>query len=81
MDALIVVDMQVGLLDGEPKHDLDGVIQRINRLAAKIRERAGHVIFVQHCGGKGGDFEPDTPGWALLPELHRDPTDIVSARP
>jgi nicotinamidase-related amidase len=75
MDALIVVDMQVGLLNGEPKHDLRGVIERINRLAAS--EQSGTVIFVQHCGGKGDDFEPETPGWALLPELHREPTDIV----
>jgi nicotinamidase-related amidase len=45
MDALIVVDMQVGLLNGEPKHDLRGVIERINRLAAKVRERSGVVIF------------------------------------
>jgi hypothetical protein len=29
MDALIVVDMQVGLLNGEPKHDLRGVVERI----------------------------------------------------
>jgi nicotinamidase-related amidase len=77
MDALIVVDMQVGLLNGEPKHDLHGVIERINRLAAKVRERSGTVIFVQHCGGKGDDFEPETRGWALLPELHRIPADIV----
>lgn len=77
MDALIVVDMQIGLLNGEPKHDLHGVIERINRLAAKVRERSGTVIFVQHCGGKGDDFEPETPGWALLPELHRIPADIV----
>jgi len=77
MDALIVVDMQVGLLSGEPKHDLRGVIERINRLAAKVRERSGMVIFIQHCGGKGDDFEPETPGWALLPELRRDPTDII----
>jgi hypothetical protein len=26
MDALIVVDMKVGLLNGEPKHDLRGVM-------------------------------------------------------
>jgi nicotinamidase-related amidase len=32
---------------------------------------------VQHCGGKGDDFEPHTPGWALLPDLVRDPADIV----
>ena len=77
MDALIVVDMQVGLLSGEPKYDLSGVVGRINRLAAKIRERSGKIIFIQHCGGKGDDFEPETPGWALLPGLHREPADLV----
>jgi len=30
VDAIIVVDMQVGLLKGPPKHDLQGVIRRIN---------------------------------------------------
>jgi len=69
--------MQVGLLDGEPKHDLPGVVARINRLAARVRQRSGTVIFIQHCGGTGDDFEPETPGWALLPELHRDPADIA----
>ena len=77
MDALIVVDMQAGLLNGEPKHDLRGVIERINRLAAKVRERSGVVIFVQHCSGAEDDFVPDTPGWALLPELDRAAADIV----
>ena len=77
MDAMIVVDMQAGLLNGRPKHDLNGVINRINRLAAKVREQSGQVIFLQHCGSQGDDFEPETPGWALLPELHRIPADIV----
>ena len=77
MDALIVVDMQVGLLNGEPKHDLRGVIERINRLAAKVRERSGVVIFMQHCSGAEDDFVPGTPGWALLPELNRAAADIV----
>src|SRR5437763_11185381 len=39
-----------GLLNGEPKHDLQGVIDRINRLAARVRERSGIVIFIRHCG-------------------------------
>ena len=77
MDAMLVVDMQVGLLNGDPKHDLPGVIDRINRLAARVREQSGMVIFIQHCGGMGDDFEPETPGWALLPELVRDPADVV----
>jgi nicotinamidase-related amidase len=77
MDALIVVDMQVGLLNGKTKHDLSGIIERINRLAASIRERSGLVIFVQHCSGAEDDFVPDTSGWALLPELNRAAADIV----
>lgn len=77
MDVMLIVDMQVGLLNGEPKHDLQGVIDRINRLAARVREQSGIVIFIQHCGGKGDDFEPQTPGWAFLPELVRDPADLV----
>jgi nicotinamidase-related amidase len=77
MDAMLVVDMQIGLRNGEPKHDLPGVIDRINRLTARVREQAGIVIFIQHCGGKGDDFEPNTPGWAFLPELVRDPVDVV----
>jgi nicotinamidase-related amidase len=80
MDVMLVVDMQVGLLKGEPKHDLHGVIERINRLAAKVREESGKVIFIQHCGQKGDDFEPHTPGWAFLPELVRDPSDMVVSK-
>ena len=30
MDAMLVVHMQVGLLSGKPKHDLRGVVDRIN---------------------------------------------------
>lgn len=41
MDVLLIVDMQVGLLKGAPKHDLAGVVARINRLAEAIRSRAG----------------------------------------
>ena len=77
MDALLIVDMQVGLRNGAPKHDLSGVIERINSLAARVRAQSGKVIFIQHCGGKGDDFEPQTSGWQLLPELERDPADIV----
>src|SRR4030081_2021723 len=77
MDAMVVLDMQVRLLNGDPKHDLRDVIERINRLAARVRDTSGTVIVVRHCGCKGDDFEPQTPGWAFLPELMRDPADVV----
>jgi nicotinamidase-related amidase len=77
MDAILIVDMQVGLLDGTPKHDLDGVIGRINRLTFRMRASGGKVVFVQHCGDSGDRFEPNSPGWQFLPQLRREPGDAV----
>jgi nicotinamidase-related amidase len=77
MEVLLVVDMQVGLLAGAPKHDLLGVVARINQLAEAIRGRSGQVIWIQHCGRAGDAFERGAAGWALLPELQRGPADIV----
>ena len=74
---MIVVDMQVGLLGDGPKHDLPGVIARINRLTAMVRARSGRVIWIQHCGRPGDAFAPDAPGWPFLPELNRAPADAV----
>ena len=76
-DVLIVVDMQVGLLDGLPKHDLSGVIQRINALAAMVRRQGGLVAWIRHCGKAGDGFERDSKGWEFLPELVRAPGDVV----
>ena len=77
VDAIIVVDMQVGLLNGPPKHDLQGVIQRINLLTAMVRKQSSKVIWIRHCGKPGDGFERYTEGWSFLPELslHRD--DVV----
>jgi nicotinamidase-related amidase len=76
-DVLVVVDMQVGLLDGAPKHDLAGVIQRINALAAMVRRHGGQVVWIRHCGKDGDGFAPGSKGWAFLPELVQDAGDVV----
>ena len=76
-DALIVVDMQVGLLDGLPKHDLTGVVRRINTVAAHVRDQGGTVVWIRHCGKEGDGFERGSKGWGFLPELDRQPADIV----
>lgn len=77
MDALIVVDMQVGLLDGDPKYDLHRVIERINLLTAMVRRRAGKIVWIRHCGKPGDRFEPGTAGFELLPDLARHDADVV----
>jgi nicotinamidase-related amidase len=77
VDAIVIVDMQVGLLNGAPKHDLRGVVDRINSLTAMVRSGGGQVIWIRHCGKAGDCFEMHTPGWEFLPELIRRPEDIV----
>lgn len=75
-DALVVVDMQVGLLDGPPKHDLTGIVRRINTVSAFVRGQGGAVVWIRHCGKAGDGFERGEPGWAFLPELDRHPADL-----
>jgi nicotinamidase-related amidase len=78
MDAILVVDMQVGLRSGEPKHDLYGVMERINRAQSGV------------CGSKSSPLPPQcctrmtVPDCSrtlavsrFLPELLRDPADLV----
>lgn len=76
MKALLIVDMQVGLFEGElPRHDADGVIQRVNEIARVVRRTGGLVVFVQH--EDDGGLKPGTEGWEILPILERMNTDLL----
>ena len=67
--ALIVIDMQVGARELYPQLALDDLIGRINALAVMVRASGGIVVYVQHEGPEGDVFQPDAPGWELLPGL------------
>jgi len=76
--ALIVIDMQQGsFTPATPRHDADGLVQRINALAGRVRAAGGPVIFVQHDGPADDPHHPDAPGWHLLPGLEVDDADVV----
>ena len=68
--ALIVIDMQQGSFTSDtPRYDSQGLVLRINKLAAKVRASKGMVIFVQHDGPEGDPHHPEAPGWHLLSGL------------
>lgn len=70
MKALLVIDMQVGLFEGDPpRYDAEGVIQRINRVAKAVRASGGMVVFIQH--EDHGALRRGTKGWKILPALER----------
>jgi len=79
--ALIVIDMQQGSFTPEvAREDADGLVARLNTLAARIRQARGTVIFVQHDGPEGDPHHPDLPGWHLLPELEVHASDRIVAK-
>jgi len=76
--ALIIVDMQRGLFsNATPRHDANGLVRRLNRLAAKLRRDGDPVIYVQHCGPVGDDLHRLQPGHTLHPDLEVAPHDII----
>jgi nicotinamidase-related amidase len=81
MKALFIIDMQAGSFTPEtPRYDAEGVVQRINTLSRHFRNHGDAVIFIQHDGTKDGNYLPGTPEWNILPELIRDPSDIVVSK-
>lgn len=80
MDVLLIVDMQEGLRLGPPKHDLDGVVARINALGRRVRGHGGRVVLIRHTGPAGDPFALDGPGYAFLSGLEREGADIIIAK-
>lgn len=74
-EALIVVDMHEAPLSDPTKHDVPGVVARINRLAGRVRGRGGVVVFVLHEGEAAHGQAVGSPGWEIFHGLERDPED------
>ncbi|HTR87580.1 MAG TPA: cysteine hydrolase family protein [Reyranella sp.] len=77
-DALIVIDMQQGSFGSDsPRHDAQGLVARVNKLARAVRADGGAVIFIQHDGPPGDPHHPEAPGWHLLAALEVRPDDTI----
>ncbi len=82
--ALIIVDLQKGIVSLPFLHAIGDVVQHARRLAEAFRERGLPVALVNVAGGAPGRTEqpPQTgarpDGWTdLIPELDQQPSDIV----
>lgn len=77
MKALLVIDMQKGSFTSKtPRFDTDGVVQRINELAAIFRKLKYPVVYIQHDGTGSGEFEKHTWEWENLDALIVESSDI-----
>ena len=67
--ALLVIDVQVGIIDGCNAYRGSEVIQTINDLLLKARSEETPVIYVQHDGGAGDLLERGSQGWQIDPRI------------
>lgn len=65
--ALLVIDVQNGVVAGAPRRD--DVIANINTLVDKARAEDVPVVWVQHSDD--GPLKRDSDGWQCVPELVR----------
>jgi len=82
--ALIVIDLQQGIVSLPTVHPIGDVVKNAHALADEFRRRGLPVVLVNVDGGAPGRTEqpPRTvafaAGWTdLIPELNRQPSEIV----
>jgi len=82
--ALIIVDLQKGIVGLPVIHSIADIIERGRALADAFRERGLPVVLVNVAGGAPGRTEqprqtaPHAAGWTdLIPDLNQQPGDIL----
>ena len=67
--ALLIIDVQVGLVELMPSNLQHQVLSNIKILQSRARSVKIPVVFIQHDGFKGHPLETETPGWAIHPSI------------
>jgi nicotinamidase-related amidase len=67
--ALLVVDVQVGIVDGFSAYRGAEVLERINTLLGRARASGAPVIYVRHNGADDHPLKPNTPAWQIHPAI------------
>jgi nicotinamidase-related amidase len=81
--ALVVIDMQKGIVAMPTVHPASEIIDRVARLARAFREHSLPVVLVNVAGGPPGrtdvrfNFSPPADWTELVPELDRQPSDYT----
>lgn len=75
--TLLVIDVQVGIIEGFHAHRGREVLEQINKLIAKARESNTPIIYIQHDGEAGHPLEAGTAGWEIHPDIKPRDGDLV----
>ena len=75
--ALLVIDVQVGIVEGFHAYRGREVLEQINKLLAKARVSKASIMYVQHDGEAGHPLEAGTAGWGIHPDIKPHEGDLV----
>ena len=75
--ALVVIDVQVGIIEGGRAYCVGEVLERISSMLTQARAAGTAVIYVQHDGPEGHAVEVDSPGWRIHPAIAPAPGELV----
>jgi len=82
-EAVLIVDLQIGMMDGArfpPLPDHERLLARARTLIAWARASGRDLLFVRHDGPPGEALAPGAPGWDLHPGLGRRDTETIIAK-
>ena len=75
--ALLVIDVQVGIMQSPRAYSVSEVLERISLLLRRARASGTPIIYVQHDGAKGHELEVNSPGWRIHPAIAPAPGERV----
>ena len=75
--ALLIIDVQVGIIDGLRAYGGREVLEQINKLLSKARAVNMSIIYVQHDGEAGHPLEVGSQGWQIHPEIKPHEEDLI----
>ena len=75
--ALLVIDVQVGIIEGFSAYRGREVLGEINKLLTKARAANLPIIYVQHDGEKEHPLEVGSEGWQIHPDIKPRGDDLI----
>ncbi len=67
-DAMIVIDMQTGLMNQNPYNE-ESLISNIQNLLTECRNQKIPVIYIRHNGKSGDEFEAGNDAWQIYEKI------------
>ena len=75
--GLLIIDVQVGIIEGFHAYRGREVLDQINNLLSKARASNIPIIYIQHDGEAGHPLEVGTEGWQIHPEITPHEGDLI----